>query len=263
MAELLRASNLSFSYADRPILREISLTLNSGEIVSLIGPNGAGKTTLIRAILGHLRTAGSIEWDGRALSSWSRRELAKRVAYLPQTPTSDEGQTVLDVLRLGRAAYWTAFGIESSHDIQIVDQIATTLDLRDLLYRRMDELSGGQRQRIFLGRCLAQEPAAMLLDEPSTFLDLRHQVELCELLRKLSRERQIAVLMASHDLNLAAGFSDRLILLHDGSIVASGGASDVLNPELLARVYGVPIDRVDREGKTPVVFPLVNRSDPV
>src|SRR3954447_9051867 len=176
MSEILRASNLSFSYADRPILPDVSLSLFTGEIVSLIGPNGAGKTTLIRALLGHLRASGSIEWDGKPLSHWSRRELARRGAYLPQAPTSDEGQTVLEVLRLGRAAYWTAFGIELARDTQVVEEVAATLNLVDLLSRRMDELSGGQRQRVFLGRCLVQEPAAMLLDEPSTFLDLRHQV---------------------------------------------------------------------------------------
>jgi iron complex transport system ATP-binding protein len=258
MPELLRASNLSFSYADRPVLREATLSLASGEIVSLLGPNGAGKTTLIRALLGHLRASGTIEWDGKRLSSWSHRALARRVAYLPQTPTSDAGQTVLEVLRLGRAAYWTAFGIETARDAQVVDEVAATLDLRDLLDRSMDELSGGQRQRVFVGRCLVQEPAAMLLDEPSTFLDLKHQVELCALLRKLSREKQIAVLMASHDLNLAAGFSDRLMLLHDGTIVATGNASEVLQPELLARVYGVPIDRIERDGKSPIVFPIID-----
>src|SRR5204863_2343542 len=124
----------------------------------------------------------------------------------------------LEVLRLGRAAYWGAFGIESPRDAEIVREIATLLELGDLLNHRMDELSGGQRQRVFVGRCLVQEPAAMLLDEPSTFLDLRHQVELCALLKKLSRERNIGVLMASHDLNLAGGFCDRLMLLHDGAI---------------------------------------------
>jgi iron complex transport system ATP-binding protein len=257
MPELLQASNLSFRYADRPILREVSLSLSVGEIVSLLGPNGAGKTTLIRALLGHLRASGSIEWDARPLSNWSRRELARRVAYLPQNPTSDAGQTVLEVLRLGRAAYWGAFGIESPRDAQVVVEIARLLELADLLHRRMDELSGGQRQRVFVGRCLVQEPAALLLDEPSTFLDLKHQVELCQLLRKLSREKQIAVLMASHDLNLAAGFSDRMMLLHEGKIVATGSASDVLNPQLLSQVYGIGIDRIDRAGKPPVVVPGV------
>src|SRR5205085_4295982 len=118
MSTLLQASYLAFRYADRPILRELSLTLDAGEIVSLLGPNGAGKTTLIRALLGYLRASGSIEWDGRAIARWSRRDLARRVAYLPQAPTFEPGQTVLEALRLGRAAYWSAFGIESQRDVQ-------------------------------------------------------------------------------------------------------------------------------------------------
>ncbi|HEX3355396.1 MAG TPA: ABC transporter ATP-binding protein [Tepidisphaeraceae bacterium] len=254
MAQLLEASNLSFSYGVRPVLREVGISMSSGEVVALLGPNGSGKTTLLRALLGHLHAAGSINWDRRALSSWTRRELARHVAYLPQTPTFDAGQTVLDVLRLGRAAYWTAFGIESPRDAEVVESNAKLLELTDLLGRSMDELSGGQRQRVFVGRCLVQEPAAMLLDEPSTFLDLRHQVELCDLLRRLSREKQIGVLMASHDLNLAAGYSDRLMLLHDGAIVASGSPSDVLQPELLSRVYGIDIQRIESPGNIPVVI---------
>jgi iron complex transport system ATP-binding protein len=254
---LLNASKISFSYSDRPILREVSVSLACGRIVSLLGPNGAGKSTLIRTILGDLHATGTIEWDGKALSSWSRRDLARRVAYLPQTPTSDLGTTVLDVLRLGRASYWSAFGIESQRDAQVVDEVAASLGLRDLLNRSMEELSGGQRQQVFVGRCLVQEPAALLLDEPSTFLDLKHQVELCALLRSLARERQIAVLMASHDLNLAASFSDRLILLHDGAVAATGSPAEVLQPELLQKVYGVPIERIDRGASAPLVFPSI------
>jgi iron complex transport system ATP-binding protein len=254
---LLNASNISFSYADRPILRDVSLSFEPSQIVSLLGPNGAGKSTLIRTLLGDLHATGTIEWDGKALSSWSRRDLARRVAYLPQAPTSDPGTTVLDVLRLGRASYWSAFGIESERDVQVVDQVAASLGLRDLLNRSMDELSGGQRQRVFVGRCLVQEPAAMLLDEPSTFLDLKHQVELCDLLHSLAREKQIAILMASHDLNLAAGFSDRLILLHDGAVVATGSAAEVLQPALLQKVYGIPIERIDRPSNAPLVFPSI------
>ncbi len=205
MSQLLQITNLSFSYGVRPILRNVELSVGSGEVVALLGPNGSGKTTLLRTVLGHLRSSGSVEWEGRGLSSWGHRELARRVAYLPQTPTFDAGQTVLDVLRLGRAAYWTAFGIESPRDAEVVESTAKLLELTELLGQPMDELSGGQRQRVLVGRCLVQEPAAMLLDEPSTFLDLRHQVELCDLLRRLSREKQIGVLMASHDLNLAGG----------------------------------------------------------
>lgn len=257
---LLDVSNLSVAYGKRTVLRDVSLSLESGEIVSLLGPNGAGKTTLIRALLGQVQATGNVQWDDKPLASWSPRDLARRVAYLPQSPSSDPGQTVLEVLRLGRAAYWKAFGIETSHDAQVVDEVAATLNLRDLFHRQMQELSGGQRQRVFVGRCLAQEPAALLLDEPSTFLDLKHQVELSELLLKLAREKKIAVLMASHDLNLAARFSDRLALLHEGTIIATGDASQVLQPELLAKVYGVAIERIEREGKPPLVFPAGEQS---
>jgi iron complex transport system ATP-binding protein len=183
--------------------------------------------------------------------------LARRVAYLPQSPTFSGEQSVLEVLRLGRSAYWSGFGIESARDAKVVAEVALTLGLTDLLKRSMDQLSGGQRQRVFVGRCLVQEPAAMLLDEPSTFLDLRHQVELCDLLRKLSREKQIGVLMASHDLNLAGQFSDRLMLLHGGKIVATGNAADVLRAELLSEVYQTPIERIERADRAPIVLPKI------
>jgi iron complex transport system ATP-binding protein len=257
MASLLTGSGISFAYGEREVLRDVSMVLGGGEFVSLLGPNGSGKSTLIRVLLGHLKAVGSIDWDGRTLGDWGRRELARRVAYLPQSPTFSGEQSVLEVLRLGRSAYWSGFGIESERDGKVVDEVAQTLGLGDLLKRSMDQLSGGQRQRVFVGRCLVQEPAAMLLDEPSTFLDLRHQVELCDLLRKLSREKQIAILMASHDLNLAGQFSDRLMLLHEGKIVASGNAAEVLRAELLSEVYQTPIERIDRGDRPPVVLPRI------
>jgi iron complex transport system ATP-binding protein len=253
---LLSASGVTFAYGNQPVVREVSLTLSPGEIVALIGPNGSGKSTLLRLLLGHLRGGGSIAWDGRALRRWNRRELARRVAFLPQTPTHSADHRVIDVLRLGRAPYWSAFGIESALDAQVIDQVGHQLVLNDLLDRRIDELSGGQCQRVFIGRCLAQRPAAMLLDEPTTFLDLRHQVELLRLLRKLAKEQSIGILMASHDLNLAAAFADRMILLDDGGVAASGAPSDVMRDELISRVYGVTMDRIERTGSAiPALLP--------
>ena len=256
---LLVATGINFAYADVPVLRDISLALAPGEVVALIGPNGSGKSTLLKALLGHVRAgAGSIRWDGRELKRWSRRELARRVAYLPQSPTHDADHRVADVLRLGRTPYWSAFGLESPRDVEVVRRVARQLDIDDLMTRPMDELSGGQRQRVFIGRCLAQEPAAMLLDEPNTFLDLRYQVELFTLLRKLAKDQSIGVLVASHDLNLAAAHADRLILLDAGTVAALGDAHAVLEPELLSRVYGVRVERVDRDGKrAPFVVPSV------
>jgi iron complex transport system ATP-binding protein len=255
--QVLSASGLSFAYrADAPVLRQVGLEISPGEVVALLGPNASGKSTLLRALLGQLPASGEIRWHDRPITQWTRRELARRVAYLPQAPTYDPLQTVADVLRLGRAAYWSAFGIESARDAQVVAAVAQQLELTALLSRPMDELSGGQRQRVFVGRCLVQEPAAMLLDEPGTFLDLKHQVELNALLHRLSREKNIAVLMASHDLNLAAAYADRMLLLHEGVVVAQGGSETVMTPEVLSRVYDVPLVRLDRpSGGTPVIVP--------
>lgn len=256
MSAILQARGVTFAYGDRPVLREVSLTLAPGELVALIGPNGSGKSTLLRALLGHLLATGSVAWDDRALADWRRRDLARRVAYLPQSPTHDVEHRVIDVLRLGRAPYWSAFGIESARDGEVVEQVARRLALVELLSRRMDELSGGQRQRVFLGRCLVQQPGAMLLDEPNTYLDVRHQVEMTTILRELARDDGVAILMASHDLNLAAATADRLVLLKSGTVAASGSVDDVLEPELLSEVYGVRMRRITGS-TTPVVIPVV------
>lgn len=252
---LLTVESLSFSYGSRRALDQVNLTLSAGEVVALIGPNGSGKSTLIKLLLGHLSGSGGIRWNDRPLHQWPRRELAKLVAYLPQSPQTDVDQRVVDVLRLGRAPYLGPFGLESERDLRIVQQVSQTLGLDELLNRSIDELSGGQRQSVFVGRCLAQEPKAMLLDEPNTFLDLGHQMELFQLLHRLSKEQSMAVLVASHDLNLAAAFADRLVLLSQGRIIATGPAEQVLDPKILSETYQVPIDRIDRPGKPPLVFP--------
>jgi iron complex transport system ATP-binding protein len=258
MNELLNASDVSFAYGDRRALCGVSVSIASNQILGVLGPNGSGKSTLIRTLLGQLVVAsGSIEWDGKPIAGWSRRELAKRVAYLPQSPSADPDQTVHEVLRLGRSPYWRAFGIESARDERVVRDVAARLELTDLLGRPMAELSGGQRQRVFIGRCLVQEPAALLLDEPSTFLDLRHQVELLRSLRALARERSLGVLMASHDLNLAAMFCDRLIVLKEGAVTANGTPQDVMHPDVLARAFEVTMEIAKTESGRSVVVPVI------
>ncbi len=254
---LLALSNVSFSFGAVEVLRAVSLSLAAGEVVTLIGPNGSGKSTLIRAALGNLDFTGSIQWEGRDVRAWSRRDFARRVAYLPQSPGYEPDQSVREALQVGRAAYWRAFGIESSDDVRAVDEVAAELSLGPLLSRRMSELSGGQRQRVFVGRCLVQRPVALLLDEPNTYLDLKHQVELGRLVRRLASDHGIAILMASHDLLLAGAFTDRLILLQDGRIAADGPASKVLDPAILSPVYGVSMQRVDVNAVGPIVVPVV------
>jgi iron complex transport system ATP-binding protein len=250
---MLTARNIHVSYGDHPALRGIDVTLAPGEIVALLGPNGSGKSTLIQTLLGNIAGQGEIDWFDKPLKKWNRRELARRVAYLPQAPVYQPAQRVIEVLQLGRSPYWTGFGLESPRDTEVVARVADQLELDGILHRSMD---GGQRQRVFVGRCLVQEPSALLLDEPNTYLDLKHQVELCQLLRQLSQTQSIGILMASHDLNLAIGFSNRIIVLSNGQIAASGTV-DLLQPELISNVYGVPMIQLQRPDGTPVLVPKV------
>ena len=238
---LLQARAINFAYGARPVLHDVSLDLFKGQVVALIGPNGSGKSTLIKLLCGHLRGQGQITLMGAPLAKWRKRMLARKLAYLPQSPSFEPSDRVYDVLRLGRACYWAAFGLESEHDIDAVASTAKILSLEDFLDRRMDELSGGQRQRVFVGRCLVQEPSILLLDEPNSFLDLRHQVDLLKLLQKLAHECQLSVLMASHDLNLAGAFSDQLLLMSEGRLTARGTAEQVLQPDIIEQAYGLPM----------------------
>jgi ABC-type cobalamin/Fe3+-siderophores transport system ATPase subunit len=198
----LIARDLSFAYGDAPVLRGVSVSLKGGEVVALLGPNGSGKSTLIRLLLGQLGSGHDVTWDTQPLRDWRPRELARQVAYLPQAPLIDPALSVQEVLRLGGAPYWGAFGLESPRDERVVIEVAALLGLGPILGRPLDQLSGGQRQRVFVGRCLVQEARALLLDEPGTFLDLRHQVEVSQLLRRLAKETGVGVLMASHDFNV-------------------------------------------------------------
>jgi len=256
VSSLLQTVNLSFAYEREEVLRAVNVHLFAGEVVALIGPNGSGKSTLIKALIGALPPrSGEIKWDEKPIETWRRRELARFTAYLAQSPLYEPTQSVFQTLRLGRAPYWRLFGIESARDTEVVADVARRLDLADILHRPMDQISGGQRQRVLVGRALVQEPRAILLDEPNTFLDLKHQVELMALLRRLAREQNVAVLMASHDLNLAAAGADELILLDRGVVVADGKPQQVLDPQILSRVYGVAMERIDRPQQPPLVIP--------
>jgi iron complex transport system ATP-binding protein len=255
---LLESRNLAFSYGTRDVLRDVSFALRPGEVVALLGPNGTGKSTLLRVLIGQLRSTGQVLWNDRDVKSWPRRELARKVAYLPQSPTADPEQRVVDVLRTGRTPCWGPFGIESTHDVEVVHRIATQIGLTELLSRPIGELSGGQKQLVFLGRCLVQEPAALLLDEPNTFLDLKHQVELAQLLKRLSRDAGLSILMTCHDLTLASALVDRIVLLSDGKIVKDGPPEHALDPELFTDVFGVAIERLQLESGKAVLIPRMD-----
>ena len=257
MSELLTARGLTFGYGEKLVLSDVSLELVAGRVTTLIGPNGSGKSTLIKLLCGHLHGTGEIDIKGQPLRRWRKRMLARTVAYLPQSPTYEASDVVSDVLRMGRACYWGAFGLENEHDLATVKRVATLLALEDLLDRRMDALSGGQRQRVFIGRCLVQEPSILFLDEPNTYLDLKHQVDLLRLLRELAHEHHLAVLMASHDLNLAGAFADELALLANGRLIARGDARAVLTSEIIGPAYGLEMCEIDEE-RHRLLFPKLD-----
>jgi ABC-type cobalamin/Fe3+-siderophores transport system ATPase subunit len=253
---ILTAANLRFAYRNVSVLEQFDLAINTGEIISLLGPNGSGKSTLLKLLLGHLHGKGQIAWQGRPLHRWSRRELARLVAYLPQNPLIDETQSVAEVLALGRAPYWGAFGLETPGDATVLHAVIEQLQIeRNLLHRHLDQLSGGQRQRIFIARCLIQQPKVLLLDEPTNNLDLRYQMQLLQLLRDLAHTQDLTILMSAHDINLAAEFSDRMVLLQGGHKLADGPPAEILRSELLQTLYGLPMEVLERSGRTPVVFP--------
>jgi iron complex transport system ATP-binding protein len=242
---ILTATNLSFSYSTTPVLQDVSLQLHPGTITTLLGPNGSGKSTLLKLLLNHLHpTAGAITWFDRPIRKWPRRDFARKVAYLPPSPSASPADTVLSVLRLGRSPHLPPLGLESYADLQIIKGTAQLLSLSDLLNVPLSHLSGGQRQRAFLARCLVQQPAALLLDEPTTYLDLKHQIDLLQLLRKLATDNQLAILMSSHDLNLSSAFSDQTLLLHHGRPAAYGPPRTALTPDLLSQVYSTPMTQL-------------------
>jgi len=255
---ILRVNDVTAGYGRAVVLREVSLSLDAGEILAIVGPNGSGKSSLLKVALGSvLPSSGSVIWLDRALAGWSRRELAQRVAYLPQGPSSLPGQRVADVVASGRSPYWGAFGVESPRDRQATAEAAELLGLGEWMDRDIATLSGGQRQRVFIARCVAQtlggpmaQPAgAILLDEPDTYLDLRHIAELSGILRVLARRRGLGILLASHDLNLAAGLADRMVLLAEGAIVASGPPAEVMRPEVVELAYGVKVSTFEAAGR--------------
>jgi iron complex transport system ATP-binding protein len=248
---------ISAGYGRHPILRDISLRVDGGEVVALAGPNGAGKSTLIRVISGVLpATAGQARLNGVDLLHLPPGERARRVAVVPQMIHLPEAYTVGEVVLMGRSPYLRLWAGESRHDCDVAWGAMRATHVEDLSERRVGELSGGEQQRVVLARALAQEPQVLLLDEPTAHLDLKHQVGVLELVRGLARERNLAVLMTLHDLNQAALYADRVALLQHGQIVAQGTANVVFSSEVLSRVYGVAVTVTRHPVKdVPVVLP--------
>lgn len=246
---ILQAENLSGGYGSRLVLQGVNLAIPAGEWLSVVGGNGSGKSTLIRLLSGFLKPhSGRVILAGRDLQTWNRQSLGRRLALLPQQPQIPAGLTVAQLVSLGRSPHqpWWRWQLSSGGRARVrwaLEQV----DLLPYAHRWLEELSGGERQRAFLALALAQDPQVLLLDEPTTFLDLRYQLELLEVLGRL-HQQGLTVVTVLHDLNLAARFSQRIALMHQGQLLDVGSPEAVLTPEKLRQGFGLECERL----QTPV-----------
>jgi len=253
----ITVEGVHFGYPGRPVLRGVDLRIGAGELVALVGLNGCGKSTLLRLAAGLLRpSAGRVLLGGDDLARLSRRAAARRVALLHQSAPAVPGMTVRQLVRQGRYAVRGPLGMLREGDDAVCRRALADVGVTDWAERPVDSLSGGERQRVRLAMALAQDTRVLLLDEPTTYLDLRHQLEVLQTVVRLRAERGLTVVMVLHDLAHAARFAERLVALRDGRVAADGPPSEVVTPRLLADVLGVA-GRVGRdpEGGWPVCYP--------
>jgi iron complex transport system ATP-binding protein len=237
---MLSAQELKLGYDDKIVVPQLSLAVDTGRIHCLIGPNGCGKSTLLRALAGMLQPQqGQVLLDGRSIRRWKRRELAQRLAMLPQHPVAPDGLTVEQLVRYGRFPYQGLLGQTSEQDFKMVRWAIRVTGLGGFEARPLSALSGGERQRAWIALSLAQQADILILDEPTTYLDLGHQLEVLELLSELNRQQGLTVIMSLHDLNQAAQFGHRLVAMRAGRLEQEGAPAEVLTQALLADVFRV------------------------
>ena len=255
MNPAIRTENLTFAYKDKPALDGVSLSVKSGEMVGILGPNGSGKTTLLKIFSAVLTGRGEVKLNERDIHHYGKRELSRLFAMVPQESQMLFPYTVAEIVLMGRASYHSPLALEGEKDLEVARASMELTDCLSFADRYLHELSGGEKQRVIIARALAQEPEILLLDEPSAFLDLKHQVQVFELMRRLNRERGLTIVAALHDLNLAALFFPRLVMLRDGKICRDGIPKDVLTEETIEEIYGIKV-RVERDASNerPQIF---------
>jgi iron complex transport system ATP-binding protein len=250
----LKLRDVEFEYPSISVLKNVSFELNSQEILAIVGKNGAGKSTLIKCINRILEYQnGNILLDQQEVKKMRRRDIAKKMAYLPQKTVYTFPITVFEVVLIGWYPHlsWS----NNKEGEERIWKILKILNLESLALRDYKEISGGQQQKVIIARALAQKAKILLLDEPTSDLDIRHQLEVMEVIRKLVRERNISAIVAIHDLNLASKYSDRVIMLNGGTIFAVGSPCSVFTPENIAKVYGVEVSVTEKEGN-PHIIPI-------
>ncbi len=270
MSAVFAARDVTFRYpgSESPAVDVVSLEVAEGAFFALLGPNGSGKSTLLGVLLGeHTRESGTVAYRGRSLESWKRRELAREVAFVPQSEPLAFPMSVRSLVEMGRYPHVGVLGRAGVADEQAIESAMERAGVAALASRSVTTLSGGERQRARIARALAQEPSTLVLDEPTAALDLRYQMETFELLQALTLERGLTVLVATHNLNLAARFATELALLTQGVVKADGVPSEVLRRDLLEQVYHWPVAVVPHPGPgfdagAPQVIPLSRPTRP-
>ncbi|MGY1742267.1 MULTISPECIES: ABC transporter ATP-binding protein [unclassified Blastococcus] len=254
----LAAEAVRLAYDERVVVHDVDLALTDGSFTAIVGPNGCGKSTLLKALGRLLRpTAGQVVLDGRAITKTSTREVAKVLGLLPQTPVAPDGLTVADLVARGRHPHQSWLRQWSRDDEEAVAEALAWTDMSELADRPVEALSGGQRQRAWISMALAQGTDLLLLDEPTTYLDLAHQIDVLELVARLHAERGRTVVVVLHDLNLAARYAQRLVAMRDGVLVSSGTPAEVLTEQLMSEVFELDARIVpDPVAGTPMVVPV-------
>jgi iron complex transport system ATP-binding protein len=241
MSSAVQIRHLVFAYGDRLVLDRLSLSIDKGEMVAVLGPNGSGKTTLLKIISAILSGEGEVQLRERDIRSYERKQLSRILAVVPQETQIDFPFTVAEMVLMGRANRHHPLALEDKRDLESARKSMELTETASLADRYLHELSTGEKQRVIIARALAQEPEVLLLDEPSAFLDLKHQISVLQLVRKLNQEQGLTIIAALHDLNLAALFFPRLVMLHRGMVFCDGTPKDVLTEGTIEQVYGIRV----------------------
>lgn len=257
MNERLHTTDLNIGYGDTAIVNDLNLTVPTGQITALIGANGSGKSTILKTMARLMKPkSGGVLLDGQSIHSQSTKQVAKQLAILPQNPTAPDGLTVSELVAYGRFPHQKGFGTMTSEDKSIIQWSIEVTGMTDFYDRPVDQLSGGQRQRAWIAMALAQQTEILFLDEPTTFLDMAHQLEVLHLLHKLNKEEGRTIIMVVHDLNHASRYAHHIVAIKSGTVISEGTPQQVMTKDVLRKVFGIEADIVpDPRTGVPLCLP--------